>query len=469
MSPQVLALPPGPPAMPLFGLRGRMLQYFRDNIAGMRERYQHYGPISAFVAGDPQWVFAFGPDYNQTVLTDPDTFHTSLLYLPTPPDSALEHLFSGLLCMNGETHRRHRQLLAPAFSKSHIATYRDAMVQATERMLARWTVGAIIDIAATMRSLAAEIAVTAFFGLDASPQLETTVALLHQLLRLFTSNAVNQLPYNLPGLPYRRLLRVAEQIERRLQAVLADQRSTTTTPYDLLTLLRSSEAASGMAEAERIGHLHLLFIAGHETSAMALTWTLFLLAQHPHVLTDLCDELHGLLRGAAPTVAQCEQLPLLDRVVKESLRILPPVGAFGRVSTRAFALGPYTLPTDTFVTLSPYIVHHMPELYADPELFDPGRWTALRPAAYAYFPFGAGPRTCLGAAFAQLEIKIVLALILQRYCLTVVPNTRIDRQLRVTLAPKQSLPMQVRARTHTPISVPVRGTIREMVRMPEHS
>ncbi len=217
-----------------------------------------------------------------------------------------------------------------------------------------------------------------------------------------------------------------------------------------------------MSDMELIGQANTLFIAGHETSSNALTWTLFLLTQHPGDFADVVDELDGVLGGATPGVAQIGKLHKLEQVIKESMRLLPPAALTSRISTAPFELGPYSLPKDTIVTFGQYITHHMPELYTEPDKFIPRRWETIDPSPYEYLPFGAGPRMCIGATFAMTEIKLVLAMLLQRYRPAVQVGTQIDWHMRVTLAPR-SMPMAVEAQDRQFTKQPVGGNIHELV------
>jgi cytochrome P450 len=195
----------------------------------------------------------------------------------------------------------------------------------------------------------------------------------------------------------------------------------------------------------------------------ALAWTLLLLAQQPRILADVVDELDSVLHGGAPTLEQLPRLPLLERVIKESMRVLPPASVMSRVSTEPFQLGPYAMPKGSIVTISPYITHRLPELYPEPRAFKPERWETVDASPYDYIPFGAGPRMCIGASFAMMEIKPVLAMVLQRYRLTVVPGTRVNYQVKITLSPKGGLPMIVARQDRHFRTTEVRGTVQRLV------
>jgi cytochrome P450 len=233
----------------------------------------------------------------------------------------------------------------------------------------------------------------------------------------------------------------------------------------LSMLLEARDEEGGkLSEDELIGHAGVIFGAGHETSSNALSWTLLLLAQHPRVLSDLCDELVGKLRGGAPTFDDLADLPLLDRVIKESLRLFPPGALNHRIAARDSELGEYRIAAGTEILSSIYHTHRMPDLYPEPLRFLPERWERADPGPYGYNPFSAGPRMCIGATFAWFEIKIVLALLLQRFRLELVPNQRIGRYFGITLAPSPRVLMRV-SRTDRRFSraAPIHGQIHEMV------
>ena len=233
------------------------------------------------------------------------------------------------------------------------------------------------------------------------------------------------------------------------------------------------EDGSALDEDELVGHTGVIFAAGHETSTNALAWTLFLLAEHPEVACNLVDELDGLLHGAPPTVEQLGKLPLLDAVIKESMRLLPPVPLHPRVVTEDTELAGHFLPAQTELFLSIFHMHHDPAIFPNPDRFDPSRWSKIKPTIYEYNPFSAGPRMCIGAGFAMMEIKIALAMMLQRFRLERIGSRtgRVDRRVAITMAPKNGLRMRIRkadrawASAHRALPA-VRGNIREIVELP---
>jgi cytochrome P450 len=311
------------------------------------------------------------------------------------------------------------------------------------------------------------IASQTLFGVDASADAGSVGPLIQRWMALLESGGVFLLPKDWPGTPMRRLLGVADRLEARILVLIEQKRANPNAHHDVLSMLVAArdEDGTAMTDAELIGQTSVLFVAGHETSSNALTWTLFLLSQHPRILADLVDELAGVLHGDAPTVEQLGQLPLLERVVKESLRLLPPAPFQMRHSSAPFQLGPYEAPAYATVTISSYITHRLPEIYADPLRFRPARWETLEPTVYEYMPFGAGPHMCIGSTFALMEIKIVLAMLLQRFRPQLAPGARVDRRVAITMSPRHGMPMTVLSPDDAARPVAPRGNIHEMVRL----
>jgi len=461
---------PGPPPMPLLGWRGNALAFYRDPLAALRALHHTYGEVVGLARNHSAFVFAHGPTYNRALLRHADLFHSSvdLITPPRRPGTPIDRLNSGLIAMSGARHKQQRQLLQPAFHKQHVALYHAAMVERTQHTLDRWQIGQQIDVARAMRQLTLQIAMTTFFGTDATTADQIGPLLGPWIDGLFAP-PVTLFPIDLPGMPYHRMRVMSDRLEAHIIALITRKRATTQrSPIgegDVLAMLIAARDAHGAAlsDSDLIGHIATLFIAGYETSANALAWTLFLLSQHPQILGDVQDEVNSLLRGAAPSVEQVQQMPLLDRVINESLRLLPPLSIGMRTSTAPVELGRFWLPAGTTIFFSPYMTHRIADLYDTPNAFRPERWSAINPTPYEYLPFGAGPRMCLGQSFAMLELKIVLAMLLQRYRLAMVPHAQVDRSLKFTLTPKHGLPMHVLPPNRTLTQHPVRGTIHEMV------
>lgn len=465
---------PGLRPLPLVGDRLAFVRLLRDPVRILRGLYREHGTIAA-LGHAPPLVCAFGPALNQQIMPYAKEFeHYGELPLRIPPGSALERMSTNLTVMNGERHQSQRRLLMPAFGRSAVQAHRDDMVEVAERHVAAWSGHVTIDLAAEMVELTLSVMLRCLFGValpeDRHDVLRRTGK---DLLGLMTSPATMLLPLDLPLLPYGRFLRLTQRIEARMLELAAERRAhagTGGSHRDVLSLLLAAHDEDGtrLTDAELIGHMGLLMTAGHETTANALTWALLLLDQHPHVHAALYEELRGELCGEAPTVEQLSRLPLLDAVVKESLRILPPTYMmFIRRARGAFELGHYALPEGSMVVLSALVTHHMPDVWPEPERFRPERWASRRPSAFEFLPFGAGPRLCLGAAFAELELRVLLALLVQRFWLRPLPGTRVDLRGRgITLGPHAAVPVRVEPRAGSiPAREPLGGTIRELVQL----
>jgi cytochrome P450 len=473
---------PGPNALPVLGPTAELLRFVLDPLNHVGALFEKYGPIVQLVVGSPTrvvsterkvpgTVFLFGPEYNRALLTNHTDFHKCALSGPLWPEEPLSsrtrpltRMLTGLFHVNEGDHRTQRRLLMPAFHRSRIESYRDEMVAATEALLADFRPGSTRDIRPDMMHLTLRIATTTLFGADL---VELGLQIGHDIENwAATLRAANIVPFDLPLTPYRRWLDLTSSIDRRMLEMIRRKRDNRGSGRDMMSMLLEArdEGGAQLSEDELIGHAGVIFAAGHETSSNALSWTLFLLAQHPRILADLCDELTGKLHGAAPTFDDLADLPLLDRVIKESLRLFPPAPLNHRITARDSELGQYTIPAGTEVLSSIFHTHRMPDLYPEPLRFRPERWQGAAPDPYGYNPFSAGPRMCIGATFAWFEIKIVLALLLQRFHLELIPNQRIDRYFGITLAPSPRVMMRV-LRTDRPFAraAKVHGRVHEMV------
>jgi cytochrome P450 len=452
---------PGRQAMPLLGPLGNLAGFMLDPVDYVGRLFRDYGPIAALVRDRSTWivsttanppgsVFVQGPELNHQIFSQHAVYDKSALSGPLYPQGeprprtrVLRRLLTGLFDVNGERHRTERRLLMPAFHKKRIEGYRDDMVAISEDVLARFVVGETRDVAKDMNELALRVATRTLFGAElGSAGLEVGRA-LQRWLDLFRYAAA--LPLDWPGLPYRRWLDVSQSIDAEIVCILRNKRAAPKGGTDIISALleATDEHGVGLTEDELIGHASVLFAAGHETSSNALSWTLALLSQHPATYAALHAELESKLGGRAPLISELAELPVLDGVVKESLRLLPPAPFNHRVAAADTELGGCHIARGTEVISSAYHTHRMPEIFTEPQRFMPERWSTLEPGPYAYNPFGGGPRLCIGASFAQLEIKIALSLIVQRFRLELPRGRRVDRALCITMRPKGGLPMNV--------------------------
>ncbi len=489
---------PGPSPIRGLGAAANLIVYMRNPVKNAGRIFARYGNIASLVRAPihvaspgPGWgkgpagtakgagvVLVTGADNNREILTQHDRFH--MIALPgrlrpvTPPTSRekpIMRMMTGLFQVNGDEHRRHRRLLMPAFHKSRIDGYQAEMARITEEIVSRYRNGETRDVHADMTELTLRVATQTLFGADQGERGTQLARMMQEWLLTMFNPVMMFLRFDVPGTPYRKFLDLTAAIDRETAAIVRDKRVSVQKNgggSDMLSMLLAAQDddGTGFDEDDLIGHTGVIFAAGHETSTNALAWTLFLLSQHPHVLRDLEDELAGVLRGGAPSVEDLGKLPLLDAVVKESMRVLPPVPMHPRIVAEDCELGGHSLPAGSELFISIYHMHHDPAVFSEPEAFDPRRWETIKPSVYEYNPFSAGPRMCIGASFAIMEIKTALAILLQRHRLELPARALVDPRVAITMAPAGGLPMLVRGRGHsTRAPGGVRGRVREMVRL----
>ena len=451
------------------------------------ELFKQYGPLVALSLGGGTRLYSphknclgtvlvYGPEATQEVCSQHNIYHKMPLsgrLFPLGKVSrrreTLRNFATGLFAVNGQEHRQHRRLMLPAFHKQRVPAYHDDMAQIALSVFQRWQEGDTQDISLAMQEVTKRIATKTLFGEDIGPDGRGTGSLIQDSLRRLSHPLTRLLPFDIPGLPFHRFLNEIAQLQAHIQEIIARKRASGTDGNDVLSMLLKAHEAEGqqpLSEFELLGHVGVLFAAGHETSANALTWTLFLLTQHPQIYADLCDEL-APLSGTIPTVDQLAHCQLLENVIKESLRVLPPVPWNARVTSQNTELLGHPLPAGTEVFLSIYQTHHSADIYAQPEQFNPRRWEQISPSPYEYQPFSAGPRLCLGATFAMLEIKLVLILLLNRFRLNFASAQPVNRVGNIVLAPQHSITMRLTSpESPFPPGGGVRGTVRQMVELP---
>ncbi|HEX8702245.1 MAG TPA: cytochrome P450 [Myxococcaceae bacterium] len=454
--------------VPLVGRPLRMARFFSDPVRSLLRIRERFGTLSSIQQGDARMVFAFSPEFNRETLANADRFYVRALAEAAPKTSALYRLRTHLLALNGDSHRRARRLVGNAFTRPRVEHYRADMVGLAETLFERWRPGEVIDVEREMQQLALWVVSHTVYGVSPSDANLSLGLRIKQIVQGLFSPVAMVLPYDLPGSPYRTLLQRAETLEQDLLALIAKKRSQPGEQRDALAALVHARDEDGAPfnDEELVGHTFLLFFGGYDTTANALGWTLLLLAQHPRVLHDVQDEL-TVLQGAAPTHEQLAALPLLDAVVKESMRLLSPVAFTARTAARGATLGGHAIPEKADVFISPFITHRLPELYEHPNRFLPERWLKGEPPSpWAYLPFGAGPHVCVGSSLAALEIRLTLAMLLQRFTLLPPDGARIDHQVQATLSTKAGMPMRVLPRQRVANTPRIEGDIRELFEAP---
>ncbi len=368
-------------------------------------------------------------------------------------------LGEGLLTSEGSFWQKQRKLMQPAFRHENIATYAETMVIATSRMLDGWRNGETRDVHEAFMAVTLEIVTKVLFGSVIPGDAATVAQSLTIMMEDFNRQAglAFLLPESVPIPTFFRLKRAIEQVDamiyklvdsRRTDRRAARNRNGESPRHDLLEMLLSAqdEAGSEMSNEQVRDEVMTLFLAGHETTANALTWTWYLLAQHPDVAKKLAAEIDSVLDGRAPSAADVSRLPYTEMVIKESMRVYPPVWAIGRQSIKPFDAGGYHLPAKSNVVILQWTLHRDPRYWIDPEVFDPERWSPegarYKPIPrFAYFPFGGGPRVCIGAGFAMMEAILLLATVAQRFRMDLAPKQKVRMLPSVTLRPRRGIKM----------------------------
>ncbi len=448
-------------------------RFLRDQMSAMRSTYDIYGPFVIvdsplrifFGARHRLFAFLASPRLNREVLSDPETFRPRHVMVVNRKDSASRRVGLGILSMGGVRHSHYRDLLSQPLRKLTVDSYGQEMAQLAEQFVDQWSVGSSFDLGREVRRLIRDLSIGLLFGDDRERAYPIADLVDERVLFRWSLGAL-ACPVNLPFTPYGRMIRQSVAIERGI-AEWAGCKKGELDNRDLLSIIVNNPDENGNppTDATFAGHVPSLFVAGYETSRTGLTWTLVLLAQHPRIARDLADEL-GKLDGVPLTLEAVKDLPLLDAVIKESMRLLPPVPMQGRTATRATQLGGYPVPARTRIVLSTSVINRLPDLYPDPDHFKPERWATIRPSAFEYSVFSGGPRICPGQWFALNVLKVSLAAILRRFRVELKPNARIDYRVQPTLSPRTPVPAILKSKQDTFVSVPLRGGISRLIQFP---
>jgi cytochrome P450 len=360
----------------------------------------------------------------------------------------------GLLTSEGETWRRHRRIMAPAFDPRSIAGYAPIMTDVTEALLAKWDALPApreLDVAAEMMQATLHIISRAMFSSDSEEIVDAVESGVNQYQTSVRPRLLDFLHFpewftNLVSpLPTRGIF---DEFDRKVDRLLTERgRAPDAEPKDLLARLiaaRDNETGGGMTAKEVRDQVVTIFMAGHETTAQALSWTWYLLSQHPAIETKLHDELAAVLGDRTPRYEDIGKLRYTRMVIEESMRLYPPAHTMSRSPIAADEVLGQRIPARAEVLIVPWLLHRKPSLWENPDRFDPERFAPERAAArprFAYIPFGGGPRICIGAAFAMAEAMLILATIAQRYQLRLKPGFPVEPQGLITLRPRNGLRM----------------------------
>lgn len=442
MTPNSKSIPflPGLPGI------GNLLAFKKDRLALFQRVYHELGDVGGYSLGALKFVMANRVEDVQWVLAEQHAnFERSPVILLMKPV-----LGDGLLTADNRLNQQQRKTLNPAFAPERMADYARIVLSDTERMLSGWKAAQQIDIGHEMAQLTLGIIARSLFNADIHQESQELGQALTVLLRYTVArlNRIIPVPLSWP-LPMNCKLQAAirhlDQSVYRIIATRRNQSKEGRCPLDFLSLaLRGTQGREDLRQVR--DEVMTMLLAGHETTANALTWTFYLLCRHPLAYDRLLNEISSVLKGRPVTFDDLPNLPYVRQVIQESLRLYPPAYAFGRTALRPLTMNGFWVPQKTVVNISPYILHRRPDYFPDPELFDPERFAPeneRKIPKFAYLPFGFGPRMCIGKQFALMEAQLALVAISQRFRLHMTSNQKIQPEAMMTLRPRVAIKLTV--------------------------
>ncbi len=417
-----------------------LLELQRDPLAFFLRAQAAHGDVVRFSFGRETVYLLSHPDLVRDVLlTQAQRFHKGLGL-----ERARLLLGEGLLTSEEGLHLRQRRLIQPAFHRGRIATYATAMVDAALATAERWAEGTELDVTKEMARLTLRAVAKTLFDADVEGAAADIGQALTDTLGLFGALSLpfGNLILLLPLPAVRRFRRGRARLDAEVKRIITERSAEGEDRGDLLSMLLAARDEDGqpMSDAQLRDEAMTLFLAGHETTANGLAWAFHLLAENPGVEGALHQELQAVLGGRRPGPEDVSRLPVTTAVFSEALRLYPPAYVLGRRATEPVTLSDGThVPEGALVVLSPYVVHRDPRWFPEPLRMDPERWTAEAKASrhrFAYFPFGAGTRSCVGEAFAWMEGTLMLAVLASRWSLRAVTGQEVRTEPRITLRPR---------------------------------
>ncbi len=412
-------------------------------IAFFMELTRKYGEIASFRLG-PRRIFLISDPklIEQVLVTDARHYikhFGARAYKPI--------LGNGLVTSEGETWLRQRRLSQPAFLKQRVLAYAPLMAEITTQSLDRWQPGSAVDIHLEFSEITSAIALKTLFNLDDPGDRDRFTTTLREVFDQISNrfHLMIALPRWIPSPANRRLNRGVKELFGVVDGFIAKGRARTEPGEDLLSRLLMAQDVDGSKMPDDLlrDEMMTLYLAGHETTALTLTWSWYLISQHPEVEAKLVAEWNRVLGGRCPTPDDLPQLPYTDSVITEAMRLYPPVYLIGREATQDLELGGYRVKKGYTIFMSQWVNHRDPRYFPEPEAFRPERWDeglAKKIPKYAYYPFGGGQRVCIGNTFALMEAAIILAAVGQRFRFTVDPDARIVPKPQITLTPAHGIP-----------------------------
>jgi cytochrome P450 len=425
---------------------------FRRDPLGYLERLQRehgdvvalgWGPLLNFVIYHPADIKRVLQDNNQNYVKGAIIARTKIV------------IGEGLFTSEGDFWRRQRRLAQPAFHRKCIASFVDTMTDSTAAMLRRWDGlardGATFDAAAEMSRVTLAVVGRTLFGVDLDGEAAAVGRALGDGLAFTNQRATSYMPLPMwvPTARHRRFKAALRVLDDLVFSIIENRRRNASAGDDLLGMMmdaRDADTGEGMSDRRLRDEVMTFLLAGHETTAVTLAWTFYLLGRHPEVEARLRDEIERVLSGRAPTIDDMPSLPYTRMVIEEAMRLYPPVAGIGRQTVGPDVLGGYAIPKNTLVTISVWATHRHRDFWDDPLRFDPERFSPERSGdrpRFAYLPFSGGPRLCIGYEFALVEAQIILAMVLQRHRVRLAVEGEVTPEMTLTTRPRGGVPVRL--------------------------
>ena len=439
---QTATLPPGPRSpLPL-----RELRFLRRDAAGFLDYMADtYGDVSCIRIGPELVYLVCHPELiHETLVAHNEKFRKSWIF-----GKVEDSMGQGLLISTGESHRCQRKLVQPALHKQRVKIYAETMIRNADRVAHGLQEGTRVDMAAEMRRLTLSVVAETLMGSDISDEAEEVGRAMTEMTEIFTRmmSPLGPLLTRLPFLPInRRFDRSRRRLDETIHRIIARRRKSAQVRNDLLSMLLTAQDEDGSPMSDSLvrDELVSLFLAGHETTGITLTWAWYVLSQHPDVEEEFHRELDEVLEGRLPEPEDLERLPFTRKVIAETLRLYPSIYLIPRRAVEHCVLGGFSVRPGALLFVNVFSVQRDERYFPDPERFDPHRWTPEMKEQlprYAFCGFGAGPHACMGEAFAWTEAMLVLAVLGQRWKARVVPGHTVALHPLVNLRPRGGMPM----------------------------
>jgi cytochrome P450 len=432
--------------LPIFGVVPSLR---REGPAFLQRMTREYGDVVYLPTAGQEVYFLNHPDFAREVLvTQQHKFKKSRML-----ERARVLLGNGLLTSEGAEHRRHRRLVQPAFHRDRLVGYAETMIARACAAREQWQNGEVYDMSQEMMRLTLDIVSRTLFSTEVASQADEIALALKDVFALFDMILMTYSEYleKLPLPQMKRFHAAKARLDRVIYGIILERRASGRDTGDLLSMLLLAQDEEGpndqgktsLSDEQVRDEVLTLFLAGHETTANALTWGWYLLSQNPDAAERMHAEIDQVLGGRAPSLEDLPRLPYTSGVFAETLRLYPPAWAIGRRALEDIELGGFLIPARCVVLLSPYVTHRDPRWFSEPDSFRPERWLTedtARPK-FAYFPFGGGARVCIGERFAGMEGVLLLAVIAQKWTFAHQPGHKVQPQAQITLRPKFGMKM----------------------------